>query len=251
MGLIARPLKQGGFTTYAAKVAAGFKKILSAELDADIQAVITVCNGLLDAQNIAPLSITNALVSTTAGIAYAKLNLAASIVDADIAGGANINGSKLLATSVALAKLAVGAGIAAVQHQLSDVSASMPNSPPATETIVFEQPWTSRGGIVFVLAYFNGSVITIGAGPFAGTLTTRMRQDGTPATVDGTVLRTSNQQGYVSVTGSQFQPWSLVMVHELGALAPGVHRIKLTAETSTSNVAFRHEHAGLLIVEFA
>jgi hypothetical protein len=55
--------------------------------------------------SIKPLGITNALVSNSAAIAYSKLNLSNSIVNADVNAAANIDGSKLADTSVQISKL--------------------------------------------------------------------------------------------------------------------------------------------------
>lgn len=58
MAIIARPAKQGGATTYQGKVAQGFTKILSAEVDADLNTIFDAFNDGVDAVNIRPNAIT-------------------------------------------------------------------------------------------------------------------------------------------------------------------------------------------------
>lgn len=71
--------------------------------------------------DIVALSITNALISGSAAIAYSKLNLVGSIVNADISGSAAIAYSKLsLTASIVNADIAVGAAIAYAKLALTN-----------------------------------------------------------------------------------------------------------------------------------
>src|SRR5262245_5471247 len=83
MAIIQRPTKQGNTTTYQAKVALGYTKILASEVDADFDLIYSAWNAGVDGSNIkpgtiigehlAPLTITNAQL---AGNAVTRLNLA-------------------------------------------------------------------------------------------------------------------------------------------------------------------------------
>jgi hypothetical protein len=53
MGLIARPTKTGGTTTYTAEVAAGQTVIRAAEVDADLNTIYALVNGNLEDANLA------------------------------------------------------------------------------------------------------------------------------------------------------------------------------------------------------
>jgi hypothetical protein len=58
MAIIQRPTKQGNATTYQGKVAAGYTKILAAEVDADLDLIYSAWNQGVDSVNIQPGSIT-------------------------------------------------------------------------------------------------------------------------------------------------------------------------------------------------
>lgn len=58
MAIIQRPTKQGNATTYQGKVAAGYTKILAAEVDADLDLIYSAWNQGVDSVNIRPGSIT-------------------------------------------------------------------------------------------------------------------------------------------------------------------------------------------------
>lgn len=85
---------------------------MSATLDVDNSTIEISSNNLqvkdlgITTAKIANGAITNTQVNASASIAYSKLNLSNSIVNADINTAADINGSKLADTSVPVAKLA-------------------------------------------------------------------------------------------------------------------------------------------------
>src|SRR5215831_3545366 len=66
MALVQRPAKQGGVTTYQAKVAQGYTKILSAEVDADLDTIYAAWNGGADTVNLADNSVSSAKLQASA-----------------------------------------------------------------------------------------------------------------------------------------------------------------------------------------
>jgi len=66
MATIQRPTKQGNATTYQGKVAAGYRKILASEMDADLDLIYSAWNQGVDTVNIADGSITGAKIAVGA-----------------------------------------------------------------------------------------------------------------------------------------------------------------------------------------
>src|SRR5262245_16250960 len=58
MAVIQRPAKEGNATTYQGKVAAGYTKILAAEMDADLDSMYAAWNAGVDTVNIKPGAVT-------------------------------------------------------------------------------------------------------------------------------------------------------------------------------------------------
>jgi len=87
MALIQRPAKQGGSTEYQGKVAQGYTKILSAEMDADLDTIYAAWNGGVDPVNIKPNAVTN-------------VTMAASSVDTRVLADNSVTSSKIVAGAV-------------------------------------------------------------------------------------------------------------------------------------------------------
>src|SRR5215470_12627463 len=66
MAQVPRPPKQGNTTTYVAKVAAGYTKILAGEIDADFDTIYNAWNNGADATNLKDDSITGAKLKADA-----------------------------------------------------------------------------------------------------------------------------------------------------------------------------------------
>jgi hypothetical protein len=66
MAQIPRPPKQGSVTTYVAKVAAGYPRILAGEMDADLDTIYGAWNGGVDTVNIRDGSVTGAKLAADA-----------------------------------------------------------------------------------------------------------------------------------------------------------------------------------------
>src|SRR5262252_6387215 len=66
MAQIPRPPKQGNTSTYVAKVAAGYTKILAGEIDADFDTIYNAWNSGTDTANIKDGSITGAKLAADA-----------------------------------------------------------------------------------------------------------------------------------------------------------------------------------------
>jgi hypothetical protein len=98
MGLVQRPAKQGGSTTYQGKVGQGYTKILSAEVDADLDTIYAAWNGGADTVNLKPGSVTNPV-------------LAASAVDQRVLADGAVSQSKLAAGVTAIPSGAAGGAL--------------------------------------------------------------------------------------------------------------------------------------------
>lgn len=148
MGLIARPTKEGGATTYAGKVAAGFSTILDQEFDDDFGVIFAVINGNLDANNLANNAVTTAKLANGA------------VTDAKVAGGADINASKLLNASIAKQKLQPGASI-----WTRNEAAAFPNVPfGSTEGVGASTTITPRSSVVTATVSASGYLSTAADG---------------------------------------------------------------------------------------
>lgn len=93
------------------------------------------------------LQVVNAVVSSSAAIAYSKLNLALSIVDADISASANIDGTKISATlaSKTLTSPTITTGVVGVKT--------------STQTLVTA---TDGATVTFDLSLGNVQTVTLG-----------------------------------------------------------------------------------------
>jgi hypothetical protein len=86
MGLVTRPSKTGGNTTYVAEVAAGFTTIKATEVDADLDAIINGGVNNIETANIAAAGLGSAAIAANA-ITTAKIADAA-VTAAKLANGA-------------------------------------------------------------------------------------------------------------------------------------------------------------------
>ena len=78
MGLIQRPIKTGGNRTYADEIAGGNKYAKGAEVDADLDTIITLVNGNLDVNNLSNDAVEEAKIKDAA-VTPAKLNLSGAL----------------------------------------------------------------------------------------------------------------------------------------------------------------------------
>jgi hypothetical protein len=120
MAQIPRPPKQGNVTTYVAKVAAGYGRILAGEVDADLDTIYGAWNGGADTVNLRDGAVTSAKLAADSvgprelqdgGIITANLG-DASVTTPKIADGA-VTTAKLPDGAVTTPKLADGAVTAA------------------------------------------------------------------------------------------------------------------------------------------
>jgi len=191
-GLVSRPTKTCGTTSYDAEVAAGCTTIKSTEVDADINAIITGgvnnietanCNAAgLGTACFANGSVTGAKIAT--GTITSGNILDGTIVDADVSVGAAIKGSKLanapdgITTTkindlqVTVGKLQVTASIftGATTAVATGISIS-----PGTESTIATLPITPRGGVLTIEGQAAFTYNTLGSG--SGTIRMRVKQD--------------------------------------------------------------------------
>jgi|SRR5215470_2494135 len=86
MAIIQRPAKEGNATTYQGKVAAGYTKILAAEVDADFDTMYAAWNAGVDTVNIKPGAVTAPCLA--AGAVTGTALAPGSIATAALADGA-------------------------------------------------------------------------------------------------------------------------------------------------------------------
>src|SRR5215813_12776793 len=110
MPQLTRPQKQGGATTYQGKVSAGYKNILAAEMDADLDTIYSAWNTGVTNDNIADGAITGAKLAPGA---VGSRELADGGIQSVDLGDGQITTPKLGDLQVTTGKLAAGAVTAA------------------------------------------------------------------------------------------------------------------------------------------
>lgn len=180
-GLVSRPTKTCGTTSYVAEVAAGCTTIKSSEVDADFFAIITGGVNNIETANINAAGLGTAAYAN-ASVTAAKLapnavtaaNIAdGSITSAKIADDTIVNADVNSAAGILGTKLAVGAAINSTAG--SGALAGEPISSGTGETTLATQALTVRGGVILI----HSSVAVSGATGGAATMTIRCRRSGT------------------------------------------------------------------------
>jgi hypothetical protein len=106
MAQIPRPPKQGNVTTYVAKVAAGYGRILAGEVDADLDTIYGAWNGGADTVNLRDGAVTSAKLAADS-VGPRELQ-DGGIITANL-GDASVTTPKIADSAVTSAKLAAGA----------------------------------------------------------------------------------------------------------------------------------------------
>lgn len=213
-GLVSRPTKTCGTTTYDAEVAAGCTTIKSNEVDADLNAIITGGVNNIETANVNAAGLGTAAIANGAitspkiavgGVTSGNI-LDGTIVNADVAAGAAIVGSKLadapsgITTNkindlqVTSDKLSVGA----TQADFGGpglVGTGLSTSSGSGELTIATVAVTTRGGPVLLTGHASLLYTSIGAA--TGVLQLRIRENGT--------IRLSNQYT-VAVDGAEVVP---------------------------------------------
>ncbi len=114
MAQIPRPPKQGNTTTYVAKVAAGYTKILAGEIDADFDTIYNAWNTGTDTANLKDGSVTSAKLAADA---VGPRELADSAVQTAHLADLNVTTAKIAALAVVTAKIA---DLAVVTAKIAD-----------------------------------------------------------------------------------------------------------------------------------
>ena len=212
MSKISRPQKEGGFTQYSDKVAAGFTAIIDQEVDNDLNTIYTDYGGHIDDNNIAK----NALVGSYVLAPH-------SVTQTELAANLSFGTSNLADLSVTLPKLAYGATVFDIEEFGAGTAISIPFN---TEVLLAERTFNVR----------NTTSQAFAIGTMAGwmpvllgqeiTFTLLLRLDGTPGVADGGALSGHSlvSKGY---TGEA--PIAVPLVQILSGLSAGQHRVKMTA----------------------
>ena len=237
MAHVTRPPKARGNTTYVGEVSAGKPDIIDQEVDADFKTIYDVVNGGLDGSNILP-----GIGNTVAGIAYEQLSLAGKIQPRDLVSGFHFPTDVVFPpTSIDKTVLKVGASWWAIDSVVGPANVGF----IATEVVVAELTYSSRGGLCFIIGSLEGSIFTQQAGE--DYVHSRILIDGNPGAADGTeVANYVNPFGLVgpTYTGTLalVVPLSITQVawnFTFGSFPPGTHRVKLTAQiTPAGGTAF-------------
>lgn len=186
-GLVTRPTKTCGQTTYVGEVGAGCTTIKSSEVDADLAAIITGGVNNIETANVNAAGLgTNALA--TSAVTTAKI--------AD----ANVTTPKIADLNVTTGKLAVGASL----NNSSAVATTATSLTTVETTIVTLGSITTRGGRIVLNGSWNLRLLCLTPDDGVGVLTLRIKRDGSTistithsfaveaATGDGTIVPVPN-----------------------------------------------------------
>lgn len=252
MAVITRPTKTGGNTTYVAEVAAGQTKIKAVEVDGDLNLLYATINNL-DGGNIADGSINTAdltdlavttaklgaLAVTTAKLADDSVTAAKIATDAvgaaEIAAGA-VGTAELGAAAVTLVKISSNATVAGFINDFDGTAHAVPTTEGLLEEVVLATP---RGGLLLTEFVITGSVLATAPGTGLNSLTLRLREGGTAATVDGTVVRTIVLRFNAAITIEV--PWSASLLYAIAVSNPGRYKLTGVATTATVNDAWFYQ----------
>jgi hypothetical protein len=193
MALIQRPAKQGGSTEYQGKVAQGYTKILSAEMDADLDTIYAAWNGGADTVNLVDNAVTSAKIAPGA---VGSRELSPSVYLWQVAG----TGTALTPVD-ATKDITIGRAYLSTQTANTDV---IRYGASAAKFHIGES--ASNNFQLFMNAAFTGAIDNtarpawaLGAGPATDTLVVYRSPAGT--TASWTTLFTLDNAGRVTVPG--------------------------------------------------
>jgi hypothetical protein len=209
-GLVTRPAKTCGTTSYTAEVAAGCTTIKSGEVDADLNAILTGGVNNIETANINPAGLGTA--------AFANGSVTGAKIAATTITGANIANNTITSTQLAIGATANSSATAAVNTGLSFTTVET--------TIVTLGAITTRGGPVLILGSWDFAATCT---ENTDTLTIRVKRNGTTFYTVTDRVRTSSTAA--TVTATLPIPFPTVV----NTMAAGSSVVTITAQLTSGN----------------
>jgi len=222
MPIIQRGIKSDGVSrTFAAALAAGYTKIKSAEVDADLDPLYALVNGLLGVDNLAANSVGTSQLIAQAVTAAKIAN--GTITTAQLNAAAGILGSQLAANTLSTDRFQTNAGVPGFFFGASNSVAALTN----TETVLLEGVSGNRTGTVIVGAWLSGQFLTSALGSSGISAIVQLREGGTVGVADGTVRATDTATQLDTTINNV--PYSLLALWAANASTANAH-FKLTVQ---------------------
>lgn len=238
MGLVTRPTKTGGFTTYVEEVANGNTTILASEVDADLNAIITGGVNNIETANINSAGLDTAAFAdnsiTTDKIANDAVTtdqIADDAVTTDQIADDAVDTDQIADEAVTTDKIAIGDSV--VSFVGAAVTTGL-NFSTVETTVVTLPAITTRGYIPEIFGFWGIYVALTSAG--SQSYTVRVKRDA--VTIFTTIVQVIGSAAGIRVP--------IPTPHILDALivgTPGSYVYTITLQSSDSSVAFLSDGA--------
>lgn len=234
--LVTRPTKTCGNTTYVDEIADGCTTILAAEVDADLDEIITAGVNNIDTANLEDDAVTTDKIADDAVVAAKILN--GEVAQAKIANSA-VNSAKIADGTIVPVDLAVNATQNNFTSKAAELGASI------TTPAFWVQPTatiTTRGGRVLIMGNVAGFALL----STTETLTIRIRRDATTA-VNGTeIARVDYLVGSATTSAGEAYPVPFPFFVDVPSAAG--HTYSVTVEISGGTFNTDASDAGTMFV---
>lgn len=232
MGLVTRPTKTGGFTTYTEEVANGNTTILASEVDADLNAIITGGVNNIETANINANGLDTAAIADNA---ITTDKIANDAVTIDKIADDSVDTAQIVDEAVTTDKIAVNATINAFQGATVNTGLSFST---VETTIVTLPSITTRGGIPEVVGSW-GLTLVLNDIASSETVTLRVKRDAvTVYTIITTVSGTAAGSEIIRVPVPPPYWFDAFLVG-----SPGSYVYTITGQTSNASVGLTTDGA--------